>query len=87
MKDVLLGIIIGCVIWKVVWKLIIVRIYGQRIIDWTERGRYSGEIGKIKAQLKQGMSLDQIANKCNFHDRDDVLRIKNEMWENGWDNS
>lgn len=47
MKTVLLGVIIGCVIWQVVWKLIILRVYGQRIIDWTDRVRKDLEKTRI----------------------------------------
>jgi hypothetical protein len=86
MKTVLLGVIIGCVIWQVVWKLIILRVYGQRIIDWTDRVRKDLEKTRIQRGLKQGQGSLEIAQDCNYHNQDDILAIKTEMWNNGWEN-
>lgn len=87
MTEILLGLIIGCVIWQVVWGQIIVRVYGQRIIAWTDRVRTNLEVTRIQRALKQGKGSLEIAQTCNYHDQDDILAIKTEMWDNGWENS
>lgn len=85
MTKILLGIVIGCVIWKLFWALL-ARFYGQRIINWTDRTRTTIEKAKIQKELKQGRGTLEIAQDCNFHDQYDILDIKNEMWNNGWEN-
>lgn len=54
--------------------------------DWTVGMAVAGEKGKIKAQLKQGRGIIEIAEGCKHHNQDDILAIKNEMWDDGWEN-
>lgn len=86
MIEILIGVIIGCLIWKLGWALA-ARFYGPQIIAWTDRTRTNVEKGKIQAYLKQGRGILEIAQDCNYHNQDDILAIKTEMWNNGWENS
>lgn len=85
MIEILIGVIIGCAIWKLGWALA-ARFYGQRIIAWTDRVRTDLEVTRIQRALKQGKGSLEIAQDCNYHNQDDILDIKTEMWNNGWEN-
>jgi hypothetical protein len=53
---------------------------------WTLGMAMAGEKIKIKAQLKQGLSILEIAQNYKHNNQDDILAIKNEMWDDGWEN-
>lgn len=57
------------------------------LIAWLFKPRSQSESAKkrrTKRLLKEGLTLDQIADKVKLS-RDEVLDIKNEMWDNGWE--
>lgn len=40
---------------------------------------------RVQGLLKDGLTFDQIAEKTKMT-RDEISDIKNEMWNNGWEN-
>lgn len=52
----------------------------------TKTQEARSEVKRIRRKLKEGLTILEIAQSCKHHNQDDILAIKHEMWNNGWEN-
>ena len=62
------------------------RTWRDRLADWWEAKARNMEIRAAKRALRSGVPIRAIAEDAPTLTYDKIVKIKDEMWANGWEN-